>query len=968
MVGKCVITNGCTGRLYKTERNPNNVRESSPSYVEGLDNYVPRRAFYEFAQTLSSNKWKVVHNMGVLPSTFVYIEQEDGTITQVDNSSYTVSVIDKNSIFVTFANRVRGIIQCVAKSTVPLVPSTIPLDVNLVQVSTNGVITFAVPKYLTQVDGTIPSPTPPSITPTITPSPTPTSTPIGLPLNLCATNAAIQIEIEITRPNEDPFVCFEDISNLTDNRSPWSGWGEVLVRKRKNYCVRTASLLKLKVFGNADLEAGDIPNGTRIRFLRIDYGTGRKEVIPSRGLLMLLASSPYAYADKIKNKLIDVGELLGDTPDYFVYKNGELFLDENKIERSYPDISRVIYQAAPPQPSPTPTPTVTATVTATVTPTATPESSMSTLTPTPTPTGTFVSPSPTPAVTATVTPTITPAIIPFSGYIIGPVEVDGQYGMLRTTDENDWAVPLSPLPVTDVVAVNYKLNFVNNALFLMPINTGVGNAWVSFDGGSSWTETNDPLYETTITALQPIVWTGAYWMYSNKRSFDGITWAVNTTLPQPGYVYTAQRASDNSVTLVAYNTGGNDNYISYDNGSSWVSIGEPYGFALYDGYAITDDATRIWTNNNADGSAYTNLTYGANTGSGSGPGSSHKLYSSGTWVGVRDTNIVRVTGSGTAWSPVQAVAAPSAGQTFIKFNLAEWLYLDPSSSTLLKVLKSSDDALTWTSVEDITCDGYSPAVSLIKIEEFTPAPSAAVTPTPTLTATITPTVTPTNAVIDPDFADVVSLMHFEGADASTTFTDTITRTWSVGNDAQIDTAQFKYGSASGRFDGVGDYITTPNTLNLNFGTNDFTIEWFMRFNDKSGFQTIMSKGYNSPSGGWLVQTGNGDGKLSFYTYPLGTLVAIETTGTVNDNQWYHIALVRSGTTFTIYRDGVSVASGTCADDFNDNINQLVIGGGNSAGNLNVLSYNGWMDEFRITNGVARYTATFTPPTQAFPDS
>lgn len=414
VVGKCVITNGCTGRLYRTERNPNNVRESAPSYVAGLDNYVPRRAFFEYAQTLASDKWTVKHNMGVLPSTFVYLEQDDGRKVLADNSTYTVKAVGKNTILVTFATKVRGIIQCVAKSTVPLVPSTVSPETAQTQVSANGIITFAVPKYLTQVHGQIPAVSPPAITPTITPSPTPTSTPIGLPLNLCAESATIQIEIEITKPNEDPFVCFENIENFTDNRSPWNGWGEVLVGKRRNYCVRTATILKLAVFGNADLESGDIPDGTRIRFLRIDYGTGRKEVIPSRGLLMLLAKSPYAYADKVKNRVVDVGELIGDTPNYFVYRGGELFLDENKVERSYPDISRVIYQAAPPQPSPTPTPTVTPTITATVS--ITPSVSLSpqpSVTPTPSDTP-GVSTTPTPTVTAspTVTPEVTPTLTP----------------------------------------------------------------------------------------------------------------------------------------------------------------------------------------------------------------------------------------------------------------------------------------------------------------------------------------------------------------------------------------------------------------------------------------------------------------------------------------------------------------------------------------------------------------------------
>lgn len=418
VVGKCVITEGCIGRLYRTERNPNNVRESAPSYVEGLDNYVPRRALYEFTQSLALDKWKVVHNMGILPSTAVYILQDTGKYELVDNSTYTVTPVDKNTIMVKFPTRVKGIIQCVAKSTVPLVPPTEVAQSAQFQVSANNTITFAIPKYLTQIRGQIPAVSAPVVSPTVTPSPTPTQTPIGMPLNLCTDASVIQLEIEVTKPNQDPFVCFEDISNFTDSRSPWNGWGEVLVGKRRNYCIRSVNLLQLNVFGDANLKASDIPNGTRVRFLRIDYGTGRKEEIPSRGLLMLLAKSPYAYADKIKDRLVDVGELIGDTPDYFVYRDGELYLDESKVERSYPDISRVVYQSAPPPPSATPTPTVSTSATpqpsvsATPTKTAMPTPTMSaTVTPTPTP---EVSATSTPAVTKTMTPTpsITPTLTP----------------------------------------------------------------------------------------------------------------------------------------------------------------------------------------------------------------------------------------------------------------------------------------------------------------------------------------------------------------------------------------------------------------------------------------------------------------------------------------------------------------------------------------------------------------------------
>lgn len=326
VVGKCVITNGCIGRLYKTGRNPNNVRESSPSYVEGLDNYIPRRAFFEYSQTLPSNSWLVSHGMGTVPSVAVYIIQSDSAMELLDNSEYSLTIVDNNSILIEFEKNVKGIVQCVAKSTVPLLPSVIPVEIELVKASTDGIITFAVPKFITQLRGYAPTP--------------PTST--TLPINLCEDTTPIQIEIEVTKPNEDPFICFEDVENFTTTKSPWFGWKEILINSRRNYCTRTLDLKKLKVFESIGLISGEVPNGTRIRFLRIDYGSGRKEEIPSRGLLMLIANYPYEYVDKEKGKLIDVGELIGDNLGYFIFQDGDIFLNGVNVEKTYPNISRVM--------------------------------------------------------------------------------------------------------------------------------------------------------------------------------------------------------------------------------------------------------------------------------------------------------------------------------------------------------------------------------------------------------------------------------------------------------------------------------------------------------------------------------------------------------------------------------------------------------------------------------------------------
>lgn len=381
IIGKCNITEGCLGHLYRTGRNPNNVRESSPSFVEGLSNFIPRKALYEYPQTLPSDSWEVTHNMGVLPATFVYISDSNGAIKYIKDEEYTVAPEGKNKIVVKFKQKYSGIIQCVARSTVPQIPNTLPSPETTFQVSSKGILTIAVPKYITYTSG-------PNI---------------GQTLNVCVPNNSVKIDIEISKPNEESFVCSEIVPNVLDNRSPWNAWSEIIVAKRKNYCVRTIDILKMKVFGTAILKASDIPNGTRMRFLSIDYGDGIVRKINTRSVLALLAKSPYQYVDKIQDQIVDIGEMSGSTPDYFVYVDGELRIDNTLVEKTYPDIARHISIAYP---SPTPTPS--SSETPPYTPSPTPSSQV-TSTPTPTP-------SATPAIACGVPAAIVGNGVPFPGW------------------------------------------------------------------------------------------------------------------------------------------------------------------------------------------------------------------------------------------------------------------------------------------------------------------------------------------------------------------------------------------------------------------------------------------------------------------------------------------------------------------------------------------------------------------------
>jgi hypothetical protein len=190
----------------------------------------------------------------------------------------------------------------------------------------------------------------------------------------------------------------------------------------------------------------------------------------------------------------------------------------------------------------------------------------------------------------------------------------------------------------------------------------------------------------------------------------------------------------------------------------------------------------------------------------------------------------------------------------------------------------------------------------------------------------------------------------------------------VGN-AQISTSVKKYGTGSMYFDGTGDGLYRPSSDLFNFGSGSFTIEFWMYLSSKTGYQTLVSYGYSpQATTGWLVQTGNGDGKPVFYkiTTSTATAVATDAGSTVNTGQWYHIAIVKNGSTTTIYRDGTSVGSGSDTNTYSVTGN-FYIGGGSGTGFDNFY-LNGYIDDLRITKGVARYTANFTPPTAAFPNN
>lgn len=208
-----------------------------------------------------------------------------------------------------------------------------------------------------------------------------------------------------------------------------------------------------------------------------------------------------------------------------------------------------------------------------------------------------------------------------------------------------------------------------------------------------------------------------------------------------------------------------------------------------------------------------------------------------------------------------------------------------------------------------------------------------------------------------DYPDnTILLMHMDGTDGSTTFIDEKGHTFDVVQSVTISTAQSKFGTASGYFNDPGSKIkiAVSEIGDFDFSTGDFTIETWMRTSDPTAVIAIIGRGYPHNQFGMVYNT-------VYFGKITGGFVAQTSTGLVSANTWVHLALVRSGTTVTIFVDGVARATGSFPDAYSW-ANQYI---GNGDNTYTFQHIRGHLDELRVTKGVARYTSDFTPPSAPF---
>lgn len=217
----------------------------------------------------------------------------------------------------------------------------------------------------------------------------------------------------------------------------------------------------------------------------------------------------------------------------------------------------------------------------------------------------------------------------------------------------------------------------------------------------------------------------------------------------------------------------------------------------------------------------------------------------------------------------------------------------------------------------------------------------------------------------PSYANVVLLLHCDGTNGGTTFTDnsSYARTVTASGNANTTTAQFQYGTASAGFDGSGDLLSMTTGSEMDFGTGDFTVEMWVRF---QGVGSVLFIGdiNSSGAGKWGFLYNNADNKLKFLGTAGVVVVAMSNTWTPSTGVWYHIAVCRNGTNVRFFVDGVQQGT-TQTDSTSWTTASTTIRVASTSDSA--LQLNGFLDEIRVVKGEAVYTSNFTP-SGPFPNS
>lgn len=207
------------------------------------------------------------------------------------------------------------------------------------------------------------------------------------------------------------------------------------------------------------------------------------------------------------------------------------------------------------------------------------------------------------------------------------------------------------------------------------------------------------------------------------------------------------------------------------------------------------------------------------------------------------------------------------------------------------------------------------------------------------------------------------LIHGNGSDGSTNTKDMASasspKTVTVNGNSQVDTAQKKFGTGSVIFDGIGDSLSIADSADWDFGTGDFTVDFWVRIASYAAPNSgpMLISRIQDPAG---TEDFSIDCSATDMTVKFGGAQVLAHSSGPSVGAWTHIAISRTGTNLFLFVDGVIVDSDTNSTDITYSTPFFI--GSSYNGNQ---ALNGHMDEIRISKGIGRWTSNFTPPTAEY---
>lgn len=202
------------------------------------------------------------------------------------------------------------------------------------------------------------------------------------------------------------------------------------------------------------------------------------------------------------------------------------------------------------------------------------------------------------------------------------------------------------------------------------------------------------------------------------------------------------------------------------------------------------------------------------------------------------------------------------------------------------------------------------------------------------------------------------LLHAEGTGSS--FIDSSSGNHpvnAIGNSFQ-STLDYKFGGKSASFDGSGDYLSIPDSDDWNLSNGDFTIDFWGKLGNTSGYIGGIGQSMS-----WRVDVSN-----SYFQFSAASNDYTK-SGLSLGTTWHHFAVVRSGNNLYKFLDGGLIDTTSFSATITNSTNNLFVGVTPRMDNNSYYHDNlGYIDELRISKGIARWTSNFIPPSSAYSSS